>query len=319
MNRALHTADTAWRCPRHMLQLCVVALVLSGQMMLPTPADADGDVTCWPGPDGIQVCITIPGTGANPGGAQQPPGGGNPPPPNGGQPPSGGGSVPPASGVATNPLAGVGGPGFGLGQPQGACAVAAVMGQPCAAPPPPVANTPPPPVAPPPPIPVDPLAEALRLCAAIQLPEAQVHINPNLGLVNLPSWFWLEGYTGQALTASETTQPPYEVVTIEVRAFPARVTWSYGDDSPPVSFGDGSRPLDLQWFGQAYPVESAVAHTYAFSSLAFPEGFPIRLAVEWAVEYRVNGGAYQQLGVVLARDYLGNHRVQEIQSLITDP
>lgn len=317
MNGMVRTTHTTVRRPHRALLVGATGLLLLGQVLLPSPARADGEVTCWPGPDGIQVCITIPGSGGKPGGGQAPPGGGNPPSNTGGQPPSGGGNGLPPSGGTASPPAGSGGPGFGQGPPQGGCAVAVVMGQPCAPPAPPAAGNPAP--AAPQPIAVDLVTEATRLCAAITLPRAWVRMNPTLGLVNLPSWFWLDGYAGQPLTASETTAPPYQVVTIEVRAFPARLTWNYGDGSKPVSYGDGARQLDLIWFGQAYPAESPVAHTYTFSSLNFPDGFPITLRVEWATEYRVNGGPYQRLNVVLTRDYLGKQRVQELQPLITNP
>lgn len=282
-------------------------VVVLAQLLWPLPARADGPVTCWPGPDGVQVCITIPAPGSgqgSPGGDNQPGGSSAQPPAN----PSGGGNPPTAAGA----------PGIGQGPPQGVCAVAAVMGQPCAAPTAPVAAVAAA-AAPPPPLPVDAVAEATKLCATLALPQAEIRVNPTLGLVNLPSWFWLAGYTGQTLSASETTAPPYEIVTIEVRALPTRVTWAYGDGSPPVSHGDAAGPLDSEWFGQPYPRESEVAHTYAFSSLNYPDGFPVVATVEWATEYRVNGGAYQRLGVVLTRNYSGAHRVQEVQPLLTNP
>ncbi len=313
MNALPRTA--AVRCPlfRQPLLTCLIALALLGSLLPVSPVLADDNVECRPGPDGLQVCITVPGTGGNSGGSQHPPGGGSPPPASGGQPAAGGGASPPASNGSTIPVVMGGGPGFGFGPPAGACAVAAVMGQPCAVPAPPVADNPAAPAlpAPVPLIEADPLAEAVRLCASIVLPTAQLKVNPNLGLVNVPSWFWVEGYQGQDLTASESLpSPPYVPMTIAVRAYPQRFIWH---------FGDSDQTLITSSLGQAYPAESDVAHTYAFSSLSYPEGFPITLTIEWATEYRVNGGPPQPLAIILTRDYLAAHRVQEVQPLITNP
>lgn len=168
---------------------------------------------------------------------------------------------------------------------------------------------------PPPPIPVNPLDVVARLCANVTLPGGLVQMNPNLGLVNVPSWFWLD-YRGHALSASETTAPPYEVVTVEIRVFPVEITWDWGDGKEPVVFGGGNEELATAQFGVPYPLESPVTHVYTTSSLRHPTGFPVRVPVIWAVDYRVNGGAWQRYGQTLSKIFEGNHRVQEAQPLI---
>ena len=142
------------------------------------------------------------------------------------------------------------------------------------------------------------------------LPEAQIRVNPTLGLVNLPSWFWVEGYQGATFTrALSLPSPPYVPMTVEVRVYPQQYLWQ---------FGDGSPILQTTSLGLPYPAESEVAHTYRFSSLNFPEGFPLMLVIEWGAEYRVDGGAPQALPP-LRRTYLATHQVQEIQPIITNP
>jgi hypothetical protein len=98
-------------------------------------------------------------------------------------------------------------------------------------------------------------------------------------------------------------------MTVEVRVYPERYLWQ---------FGDGSPILQTTSLGLPYPAESEVAHIYRFSSLNFPEGFPLTLVIEWGAEYRVDGGAPQALPP-LQRTYLATHRVQEIQPIITNP
>ena len=82
------------------------------------------------------------------------------------------------------------------------------------------------------------------------------------------------------------------------------------------SFGDGSGAV-TQSLGHAYPEVSDVRHSYEYSSLGFPGGFPVRLTIEFAAEYRVNGGAAQPLAST-SRSYNAAYRVQEIQSVLTN-
>ena len=84
MNESLCTA--AVRCPRFRrpLLICLIVLAVLGSLLPVFAVLADDNVECRPGPDGLQVCITVPGTGSNSAGSQHPPTGGNPPPASGG-------------------------------------------------------------------------------------------------------------------------------------------------------------------------------------------------------------------------------------------
>ena len=94
--------------------------------------------------------------------------------------------------------------------------------------------------------------------------------------------------------------------TVHVRVWPTGYAWD---------FGDGGNEL-TQSLGQAYPSESDIQHTYEYSSLRTAGGFPIRLTVEFAAEYRVDGGAPSGLPSI-RRTYEASYRVQEIQAVLS--
>ena len=179
---------------------------------------------------------------------------------------------------------------------------------PCPGDPPPGGNEPVP-APPPPPIPVCAACEAPGVAASVEIPAVTVRMNPETGLVNLQTWFWAEGYRGQDLVASRSWSAPYEPTTIEVRYSVKRYIWN---------FGDGGQ-IESKSLGQAYPASSEIANAYGWSSRTEPGGvFHPGLAIEWNVEYRVNGGAPQALPPV-TRAYPAVYPVQELQPIITNP
>ncbi|MDQ3809000.1 MAG: hypothetical protein M3336_01790, partial [Chloroflexota bacterium] len=112
---------------------------------------------------------------------------------------------------------------------------------------------------------IDPLEMALRMSAELPPPALKIGMNPELGMVRLPTWFWAEGYDGADLGAARTMVEAHEEchfarVTdessgapvlerdgrpqlrrecqvrsstwkIEVRLSPTRFTWDFGDAS----------------------------------------------------------------------------------------
>ncbi|MPZ16151.1 MAG: hypothetical protein GEU73_17335, partial [Chloroflexi bacterium] len=54
------------------------------------------------------------------------------------------------------------------------------------------------------PPPVDPREIALDVVEHLPLPDIQIRVNPGLGLVGLPGWFWVEGYDGRPFGAAPT-------------------------------------------------------------------------------------------------------------------
>src|SRR5690606_6700386 len=105
-----------------------------------------------------------------------------------------------------------------------------------------------------PPVPaVDPEALAASVLGIVPLPPIEVGANPEVGLVAVPTWFWVEGYDGSALVGSRTLGN----VTVEVEVTPTSYEWSFGDGA---SLRTGS-------LGRRYPDESDLRHTYEQSSL----------------------------------------------------
>ncbi|MHB1162569.1 MAG: hypothetical protein ACYC3V_19880, partial [Chloroflexota bacterium] len=172
----------------------------------------------------------------------------------------------------------------------------------------------------------DPREVALDALGHVPLPNIQLRMNPALGLVAMPGWFWVEGYDGSSFGTSRTVNIPPEVgpevptsvvpandsrrqgrsFTVDVRIWPTRYEWSSGD---------GANLVNLS-LGKAYPAQSDIQHTYEYTSLRFPSGFPVWLTVDFAAEFRVNGGAPQGLPAI-RRTYASVYRVQEVQPVLT--
>ncbi len=95
-------------------------------------------------------------------------------------------------------------------------------------------------------------------------------------------------------------------MTIVVTVRPSRYEWS---------FGDGTRTVTRS-LGKPYPQASDVKHAYEHSSLQAQGGFAVGLTIEFAAEYRVNGGAAQALPPI-RQTYESSYRVQEIQPVLT--
>jgi hypothetical protein len=169
---------------------------------------------------------------------------------------------------------------------------------------------------------------ALEVLDHVPLPDVGIQTNPALGLVALPAWFWVEGYDGGTLGGSRTVGLPPEVgadvpvdevpandpgrrgtsLTVEVHLRPTSYEWDFGDGTTRTS----------QSLGQKYPRESDIQHIYEHSSLRSPNGFPVRLTIEFAAEFQVNGGAPEPLPTI-RRTYESRYRVQEIQAVLARP
>lgn len=158
-------------------------------------------------------------------------------------------------------------------------------------------------------IPVDVPREVPGVAASVERPQVQVRMNPTIGMVNVPTWFWAEGYRGQDLTASRSWGLPYVPTTISVRYLVKRYIWD---------FGDGGQ-IENRSLGQPYPAESDIKNAYRWSSRTEPGwAFHPTLTIEWNVEYRVNGGPPQPLPAVQQR-YEAIYQVQQLQPVITNP
>lgn len=174
----------------------------------------------------------------------------------------------------------------------------------------------------------NPIDVALDALGHVPLPNIQLKANPGLGLVAMPSWFWVEGYDGSPFGTSRTVTIPPEVgpevpitvvpasdprrqptsFTVSVRVWPSRYEWYFGDGATLVA----------QSLGKAYPAESDIQHTYEHSSLPFPSGFPLRLTVDYSAEFSVSTGGGGALPTI-TRTYEAAYPVQEVQPVLTHP
>jgi hypothetical protein len=153
------------------------------------------------------------------------------------------------------------------------------------------------------PIVVDPRVVAMDVLQHIPLPNVKIRVNPALGLVAMPGWFWAEGYNGEPFGGSATVGS----YTVAVQVQPSSYTWSFGDGNTLVT----------QSLGQPYPAESDIQHTYQYSSLHYPDGFLVQLTIQFAASYSVNGGPAEPLSS-MERAYTASYRVQELQSILTN-
>jgi hypothetical protein len=149
---------------------------------------------------------------------------------------------------------------------------------------------------------VDPVTLAADLLENVPVPEIQIGINPAPGLVAMPSWFWIEGYDGAPITASETLAG----VTVDVEITPMAYRWSFGDGAT----------LETTSLGHAYPAPSDIRHTYEQSSLSAGGSFTVTVEITFSARYRVNGGVWQALDAI-PRPFTSPYPVQQLQSILT--
>jgi hypothetical protein len=149
---------------------------------------------------------------------------------------------------------------------------------------------------------VDPTSVAADLLDHIPVPNVTLGVNPDVGLVAVPSWFWVEGYDGSPILASDTLGG----TTVEVEIAPTGYLWSFGDGAA----------LTTTSLGQAYPAESDVRHAYEQSSLSAGGAFSLTLEITFSARYRVDGGPWQPLDSI-TRLFTAAYPVQQLQSILT--
>lgn len=148
---------------------------------------------------------------------------------------------------------------------------------------------------------LDPETIAMHIRDEIPVPRAEIGVNPDRGLVDVESWFWIEGYDGSPI--EESTNAFGQLVQVQARV--TRYEWSFGDGSTIVATTPG-RP---------YPERSEIRHVYQRSSAGYPSGYPVKVTFVFDVRYRVQGGRWIELpGItrVAGTDY----PVRESQALI---
>ena len=205
----------------------------------------------------------------------------------------------------------------------------------------------------------DPRPLALRMAAELPPPDLRIGMNPAKGMVNLPTWFWVEGYDGGTLSESETVLEQHEechfvvehdadglaildddghplsrrdctvkstTFVVDVRLWPNHFAWDFGDnhgrtiDCPGKECGDA---LGLPYVDTAHP--SPIRHPYHWSSLGqngLEDAYTIKLGITFAADFRVTVGGSTGGWQSLPERLLTwtrSHQVQEAQAVLTRP
>lgn len=150
---------------------------------------------------------------------------------------------------------------------------------------------------------VDPVAIQASVLGIVPLPPITVGANPDIGLVAMPAWFWVDGYNGATLYGSRSIG----LTMIEVEITPTGYDWNFGDGAT----------LATRSLGRAYPTESDLQHTYEQSSLMAGGTFTVQLDITFSAQYRVNGrGPWLPLAPVV-QSFTREYPVQQLQSVLT--
>jgi hypothetical protein len=148
---------------------------------------------------------------------------------------------------------------------------------------------------------LDPETIAMHLRDQIPVPNAEIRINPNRGLVGVDSWFWIDGYNGSPI--EESTNAFGQLV--EVEASVTRYEWSFGD----------GETLVAKTVGRSYPHRSQIRHVYERSSAGLASGYQVEVSFSFSVRYRIDGGGWIELPGI-SRVAETAYPVRESQSVI---
>lgn len=140
---------------------------------------------------------------------------------------------------------------------------------------------------------------AERLRSEIPMPQVSIRMNPSVGLVGNESWFWIEGYGGDAI--SNNTDAFGSLVEVEAR--PTSYEWSFGDGS--TLTGDST--------GRPYPERSEIRHVF---ERAASDGYQVTVRFVFEVRFRTNGGAWIDLPGI-TRTASTAYTVRESQAVIS--
>ena len=142
-------------------------------------------------------------------------------------------------------------------------------------------------------------AEGARLTAdivsQIPFPDVRLAVNPVRGLTGLASWFWAT----PELSSVRMTRGNGPNMEFEVRV--DRVQWTFGDTGSSTDHATG--------FGDAYPMPSAVQHTYERKGV-----YTVRGDVTFATRYWLD--QFPFAGPGSTRTATLRHPVAEIRNLL---
>jgi hypothetical protein len=152
--------------------------------------------------------------------------------------------------------------------------------------------------------------------------------------VNIDSWFWVDGYSGNVLSHSKTQHASHPVcrllngvpdcrtvddsVTVVVHLTPKHYEWTFGDDRNNSADFSDSKGLGRAYTDPDPRDASPVAHAYHWSSINYVDqgGYPITLTIDWSAEFSANGAGFQGIPDVV-HTYQGRHQVRQIQAIVS--
>jgi hypothetical protein len=148
---------------------------------------------------------------------------------------------------------------------------------------------------------LDPETIAMHIRDEIPVPNADIRINPDRGLVGVDSWFWIEGYDGAPI--EESTDAFGQMVEVQARV--TSYEWSFGD-------GD---TIEASTPGRPYPHRSEIRHVYERSSAGLSAGYSVEVKFTFDVRYRVDVGRWIELPGI-TRVASTSYPVRESQAVI---
>jgi hypothetical protein len=158
----------------------------------------------------------------------------------------------------------------------------------------------------------------------MDMPSLRLNMNPQLGMVAVPTWFWVEGYNGDLIPLTDNLVLRHEecrrivqrdahgmvvldenrvpvmrrecntisdTLSVEVRVWPRAYVWSFGDDRSKTvqcaAIGACPQGVGLPFRDPRTP--SPIAHAYQWSSLGAngsADAYTIRLGITFGAQYR---------------------------------
>jgi hypothetical protein len=131
---------------------------------------------------------------------------------------------------------------------------------------------------------VDIAAIAERVLRDIPVGDVTIGRRPQQrALTGVPLYAWVDGHDGRPIVRTVRELG----VTVDVRVALDRVTWDFGDGTPPLDAG----------LGEAWPRRSSVHHVYGAST---PRAQPLDLSatLTFTAGYRVDGGPWLSLAPI---------------------
>jgi hypothetical protein len=172
---------------------------------------------------------------------------------------------------------------------------------------------------------VDPRQLAVQMAAELAPPDLHIGMNPRKGMVAVPTWFWVEGYDGGALSKSQTVQEQHQTChlsavmdadnnvvldangqpqtrtdcttgtttfVVDVRLQPNTLAWDFGDQHGldlPCAGDHCGNALGTPFIDPAHP--SPIQHPYQWSSLGRNGGldaYQITLNITFGADFHVS-------------------------------